>query len=155
MIYTHVLHRGGRGVLSPVDQLWSGLYRLHKSHRPRRTWRRKAVIERCCAGTVRCAERSYTNRNCLPSRFWTDCILIVARARHAGGLGDLACGRRPCGTREPGGPRARATERRLASRSRASRAAPPNRGFSRHPCAALRGFAPPPAAGCGWAAAPL
>ncbi|MCK7494491.1 MAG: hypothetical protein MZW92_27435 [Comamonadaceae bacterium] len=48
-----------------------------------------------------------------------------------------------------GGPRARATERRLASRSRASRAAPPNRACSRHPCAALRGFAPPPAAGCG------
>jgi hypothetical protein len=34
-----------------------------------------------------------------------------------------------------GGSRARATERRLASRSRASRAAPPNRACSRHPAA--------------------
>jgi integron integrase len=30
MIYTHVLNRGGHGVRSPVDDLSSGLYRLHK-----------------------------------------------------------------------------------------------------------------------------
>jgi hypothetical protein len=94
MIYTHGLNKGGHGVRSPVDQLRSGLYRLHKFHRRRRTWRRKALIERCCAGTLRCAERSYPDRNCLPSRFWTDCMLIVARARHADGLGDPTRDRR-------------------------------------------------------------
>ena len=30
MIYTHVLNKGGHGVRSPVDDLWAGLYRLHK-----------------------------------------------------------------------------------------------------------------------------
>ena len=46
-------------------------------------------------------------------------------------------------------PCARSTGRRPPGRCRASRAAPPNSGCSRHACAAVRGFAPPHAAGCG------
>ncbi len=83
-------------------------------------------------------------------------ILTVARAQHAGRSGDqpATAGCRG-GAQASWLSRARATGRRPPGRCRASRAAPPNSGWSRHPCAALRGFAPPHAAGCDSAAAPL
>ena len=31
MIYTHVLHKGGQGVRSPIDGLWVVLYSLYKT----------------------------------------------------------------------------------------------------------------------------
>ena len=52
-------------------------------------------------------------------------------ARHAGGLGIWPALASEKGKAGMGGSRACATERRLPSRSRASRAAPPNRACSR------------------------